>query len=297
MLSSVQDFYLSKDDKRRNSMNTSMSNTHVDSMSREDKTKLSNTERMLLLLPMAGGLVFGLGPFLFGSAVGAAVGFPGNDAYLYRLAGAAAFGYAVALIMGIRQTEWAPLRQVVIGTLTFNLASIFACVAALLAGDTNIFVYLILAASIIFIAITASLLNRHGRAGLEGPSASSSAWYVRFVTLGTVLSAAFGLLPLLIPVWGAQLLGFHGTDVFIIRQAGAASLGYAVMGLIGRQTGAWREVRLGLIMALIFNGFSFIASVIALFSGEPILISLVIGAASLFVTIVGTIAYQRKGQL
>jgi hypothetical protein len=278
-------------------MNTSMSNTHVDSMSREDKTKLSNTERMLLLLPMAGGLVFGLGPFLFGSAVGAAVGFPGNDAYLYRLAGAAAFGYAVALIMGIRQTEWAPLRQVVIGTLTFNLASIFACVAALLAGDTNIFVYLILAASIIFIAITASLLNRHGRAGLEGPSASSSAWYVRFVTLGTVLSAAFGLLPLLIPVWGAQLLGFHGTDVFIIRQAGAASLGYAVMGLIGRQTGAWSEVRLGLIMALIFNGFSFIASVIALFSGEPILISLVIGAASLFVTIVGTIAYQRKGQL
>ena len=43
-------------------MNTSMSNTHAQSMSREDKTKLSNTERMLLLLPMAGGLVFGLGP-------------------------------------------------------------------------------------------------------------------------------------------------------------------------------------------------------------------------------------------
>ena len=278
-------------------MNTSMSNAHVQSMSSQDKTKLSNTERMSLLLPMAGGLVFGLGPFLFGSAVGAAVGFPGNDAYLYRLAGAAAFGYAVALIMGIRQGEWAPLRQVVIGTLTFNLASIFACVTALVAGDTNIFVYLILAASLIFIAITGSVINRHGRAGLASTSASSSAWYVRFVTLGTVLSAAFGLLPLLIPVFGSHLLGFHGTDVFIIRQAGAASLGYAVMGLIGRQTGAWSEVRLGLIMALIFNGFSFIASVIALFSGEPILISLVIGAASLFVTIVGTIAYQRKGQL
>ena len=143
-------------------MNTSMSNTHVQSMSSEDKAKLSNTERMLLLLPMAGGLVFGLGPFLFGSAVGAAVGFPGNDAYLYRLAGAAAFGYAMALIMGIRQGEWAPLRQVVIGTLTFNLASIFACVATLISGDTNIFVYLILAASIIFIAITLLLLNRHG---------------------------------------------------------------------------------------------------------------------------------------
>jgi hypothetical protein len=278
-------------------MNTSMSNTHVHSMSGEDRSRLSKAERMLLLLPMAGGLVFGLGPFLFGSAVGAAVGFPGNDAYLYRLAGSAAFGYAVALIMGIRQGEWAALRQVVIGTLTFNLASIFACVAALISGNPNIFVYLILAASLIFIAITWSLLNRHGRAGLETASPNFSAWYVRFVTLGTVLSAAFGLLPLLIPVFGAKLLGFHGTDVFIIRQAGAASLGYAVMGLIGRQTGAWNEVRLGLLMALIFNGFSFIASVIALFSGEPILISLVIGAASLFVTVVGTIAYRRDGQL
>jgi hypothetical protein len=276
---------------------SSISQGHVSAVSHEERMRLSNLERILLLLPMAGGLVFGLGPFLFGSAVGAAVGFPGNDAYLYRLAGAAAFGYAVALIMGIRQGEWAPLRQVVIGTLTFNIASIFACVAQLMAGDTNIFVYLILVASILFIAITVSLLNRHGQAGVETVQDSPSVWYVRFVTLGTVLSAAFGLLPLLIPVFGAQLLGFHGTDVFIIRQAGAASLGYAVMGLYGRRTGTWNEVRLGLIMALIFNGFSFIASVIALFSGEPLLISIVIGAASLFVTIVGTIAYRRRGQL
>ena len=276
-------------------MNNSM--THVGTLSREDREKLSNLERILLLLPMAGGLIFGLGPFLFGSAVGAAVGFPGNDAYIYRLAGAATFGYAVALILGIRQGEWAPLRQIVIGTLTFNLASVFACVAGLVAGDTNIFVYLILGASVIFIAITLWLLNRHGRAGVEGTEGSPSVWYVRFVTLGAILSAAFGLLPLLIPVWGAQLLGFHGTDVFIIRQAGAASLGYAVMGLYGRRTSAWSEVRLGLLMALIFNGFSFIASVIGLFNGEPVLITIVIGAASLFVTIVGTMAYQRKGQL
>ena len=277
-------------------MNSSISG-QVSAVSQEEREQLSNLERILLLLPMAGGLIFGLGPFLFGSAVGAAVGFPGNDAFIYRLAGAAAFGYAVALIMGIRQGGWAPLRQVVIGTLTFNLASIFACVVQLLAGDTNIFVYLILGASLIFIAITLGLLIRHGQAGIERTEGSPSVWYMRFVTLGTVLSAAFGVLPLLIPVFGAQLLGFDGTDVFIIRQAGAASLGYAVMGLYGRRTRAWSEVRLGMVMALIFNGFSFIASVIALFSGEPLLITIVIGAASLFVTVVGTIAYQRKGQL
>src|ERR671925_1764190 len=146
-------------------MNSSISKSQVRAVSNEERMQLSNLERILLLLPMAGGLIFGLGPFLFGSAVGAAVGFPGNDAFIYRLAGAAAFGYAVALIMGIRQGGWAPLRQVVIGTLTFNLASIFACVVQLLAGDTNIFVYLILGASLIFIAITLGLLIRHGQAG------------------------------------------------------------------------------------------------------------------------------------
>ena len=104
-------------------------------------------------------------------------------------------------------------------------------------------------------------------------------------------------MPLLIPALGSQLLGFQGTDVFLIRQAGAASLGYAVMGIFGLRSRAWAELQLPLVMAIVFNGFSFLASAVALFSGEPVLITLVIGAASLFVTIVGMIAYQRKGQL
>jgi len=93
------------------------------------------------------------------------------------------------------------------------------------------------------------------------------------------------------------LLGFHGTDVFLIRQAGAASLGYAVMGIYGLRSGVWQELRLPLVMAIIFNGFSFLASLVALIGSEPVPITLVIGAASLFVTIVGAIVYQRKGQL
>jgi hypothetical protein len=46
-------------------------------------------------------------------------------------------------------------------------------------------------------------------------------------------------------------------------------------------------------MVSVFNGFSFIASVVALFGGEPILVSVVIGAASLFVTVVDIIAMDR----
>ena len=276
-------------------MNNSMSNVHVVPARGEAGTKLSSLERILLLLPIAGGLVFGLFPLLLGGSFGATFGAPGNDSFIYRLGGAATLGYAIALIMGLRQGDWTPLRLVIIATLAFNVASIYACVAQLVAGNTNLVIYLILGTSIAITAITSSILNRH--AGVERPAAEISVWYTRFLILGTVLSAVFGLMPLLIPVFGAQLLGFHGTDVFLIRQAGAASLGYAVMGVYGIRSGSWAELRLPLVMALIFNGFSFIASVIALFSGEPVLIVVVIGAASLFYTIVGTIAYQRKGQL
>ncbi|HET6597210.1 MAG TPA: hypothetical protein VFG81_16405 [Anaerolineales bacterium] len=276
-------------------MNSSISQTQGKIISREDRTKLNTLERLLLLLPTAGGLVFGVLPLLLGGAFGSALGFPGNDSFIYRLAGAATFGYAVALLLGLRQGDWAPLRLVVIGTLTFNLASIYACIVHLMAGDQNLFVYLIFGTSIAITAITLWLLNRHPREAQT--EADVSVWYIRFLVLGAVLSGAFGLLPLLIPVLGATLTGFRGTDMFLIRQGGAASLGYAVMCLVAIRTGAWKEIRLPLIMALVFNGFSFLASLVALFSGEPVLITVVIAAASLFVTVVGTIAYQRKGQL
>lgn len=276
-------------------MNTSMTNAHMGTVSNADRTKLNSLERTVLLLPLAGGLVFGLLPFLLGSALGKLGGFPGNDALIYRLAGAATFGYAVALFLGLRQGDWAPMRSVVIAVLTFNLASIFAAIMEFVSGDTNMIVFVILGASIAFVSISLWLLNRH--AGEGSSQLDVSPWFVRFIILGTVLSAAFGVLPLLIPVLGARLLGFHGTDVYLIRLAGAASLGYAVTGALGIRSGAWRERTLGMIMALTFNGFSFVACIIGLFSGEPILITLVIAAASLFVTIVGAIAYQRKGQL
>ena len=276
-------------------MNSSISNTHTGVLGSEDRTRLNRYERVLLLLPTIGGLVFGVLPLLLGGTFGSALGAPGNDSFVYRLAGAATLGYAVALILGLRQGDWAPLRLVVIGTLTFNLASIYACVVQIMAGNANIFVYLIFGTSIAITAITLWLLNRHPREAQS--KADVSVWYIRFLVLGAVLSGAFGLLPLLIPVFGATLTGFQGTDVFLIRQAGAASLGYAVMGIVAIRSGVWTEIRLPLIMALVFNGFSFIASVVALLSGEPVLMSAVIGAASLFVTVVGTIAYRRKGQL
>lgn len=261
----------------------------------DQQARLNNLERILLLLPTAGGAVFGLFPFLLGAAFGRVLGYPGNDTFIYRLAGAATFGYAVAYVLGLRKDEWAPLRLVVIATLTFNFASIYACLAEIARGTNNIVVYLILGTSIAITVISAWLLTRH--AGSARPAANVSVWSIRLFGLGVVLSGTFGLLPLLVPVQLAQLFGYLGTDVFLIRQAGAASLGYAVMAFFAIRSGAWQELRLPVVMALVFNGFSLIASILALLAGDPILIVVVIGAASLFITITSTLNLQRSGEL
>ena len=55
--------------------------------------RLSRSESGFIVLPMAAGFVFGLLPLLVPSQFASAGGFPGNDTYVYRLAGAATLGY------------------------------------------------------------------------------------------------------------------------------------------------------------------------------------------------------------
>jgi len=256
---------------------------------------LSQTDRWLLLLPTAAGILFGLGSFLLGGGFGVLFGFPGNDSFLYRCAGAATCGYPVGLLLGLRQQSWSALRLPVIATLAFNLASIFICVIEILSGNTRPIVYVIALASIVNTLITASLLRRYS--GEPRPASDISPLLRYGLILGGVLAGAFGLLPLLIPAQFSQLVGYKGTDVFVIRQAGAASLGYGVMAFLALKSGVWQEVRLPTVMALIFNGLGFVASVIALLAGDPIFIVALIGAASLFYSIMIFIALQRGGKV
>ena len=264
-------------------------------MKADNKTgQVSSLERGLLFLPLAAGIIFGVLPFFMGGGFGRAVGYAGNDTFIYRLAGAATLGYGIAYIMGLMQSDWAPVRLVVVATLTFNIASIFACVMEMVSGTANWFSYMITGASIILIAITAWVLSQHW--GARAPASDVSAGTIRGLGLGVVLSGALGLLPLFVPVLLAQLVGYKGTDVFIIRQAGAASLGYAVMAFFGIRSGAWQELRLPSVMALVFNGFSLIAAILAILNHDPLLIVLVIGAAALFVTVTTPMTLQRQGK-
>jgi hypothetical protein len=257
-------------------------------------SELSSLERGLLYLPAAAGILFGLLPLVLGGAFGRLVGYSGDDGFIDRLAGAATLGYGVALIMGLSQRGWSPLRLLVIATLTFNLASIYACVAAIVTGTANWFSYLITAVSVLFILVTAWVLSRHS--AMPQPARDVPQKTTRGLGLGVILSGVFGLLPLLAPVFLARLVGFRGTDVFIIREAGAASLGYAVMAYFGIRSGAWQQLRLPFVMALVFNATSLVAAIVAILSHDPILIAVVIGAAGLFVTVTSTMTLQRQGQ-
>src|SRR3982074_3835033 len=93
----------------------------------EDPGELSRGERLLLLLPLVGGLAFGVGPDLAPGPFGRLFGYAGNDHFIYRLAGASTFGYAVALALAMRSPRWVRIRLVVLAVLGFNRASLYPC--------------------------------------------------------------------------------------------------------------------------------------------------------------------------
>lgn len=220
-------------------------------------------------------------------------GYRGDDPLVARYAGAATFGYAVALAIGIRDAAWRPLRLVVAAVLVFNVASLYACLAEIVTGTAQPVVFLILATSVVLVAITAWLSRRH-RAAPAAPDVAP--WVTLLLLVLTIAAGTFGLLPLLGPPPFARYFGLAGTDVFLFRQAGAATLGYAAMGILEMRSGAWSEIRLPAVMALVFNAASFAASVLALLAGDTSLLVLIVAPASLVATLGVAVALARGGR-
>jgi hypothetical protein len=220
---------------------------------------LTRAERWLLAIPLAGGAVFGLLPFLTPVDFPRAVGLSGDDPVVARLAGAASFGYAVALFYGIRDGGWGRLRNVVLATFVFNLVSLLACAIEIAAGRGLAIVYLIVVADLVILAVTGTLLAKHGLTP-TGPR-DVATYVVVLVVLATIAGAVFGLAPQL-PKLAGPLFGYRGTDEFVYREAGAATLGYAIMGIWELRSLRWDELRLPTVMAFVFNALAFIATVL-----------------------------------
>lgn len=264
-------------------------------LSQTSPAQLSGRARTLLILPLIGSAFVGLILLLLPTLLAQLVGYSGNDLYIYWLTGAATIGYPIALTVGLRQNSWRAIRLLVVAFFTFGLASLYACFADILSGSAHSVVYVVLALTLLFVAITGSQLysQRTNTAMQEAPVAK---WVIWVLIVAIFLASIFGLVPLLFPTAFAHILALKGTDVFIYRQAGAATLGYAIMGVYELRSRRWSEMRLPVLMATAFNGISLIASIVALLQGQPPLLPLLVTPATLLITSSLLIALQRKGQ-
>ena len=256
--------------------------------------RLTPAERAALVAPLAGGILFGLGPLLLPDAMARLTGYAGDDPIVARYAGAATLGYAVALALGIAEARARPIRFVLLATLVFNLGSLFACVNEIAAGTARPVVYLIVVADIVITAIAVVVLRGHA----HPPAARDvGRWVVVVIGILTVPAATFGLFPLFAPAQFATVFGQHGTDVFLFRQAGAATLGYAAMGVAGVRSGRWNSIRLPVLMALVFNACAFAATasqIIAL--GELNLLTAVVAPASAVASVATALILVLRGR-
>jgi hypothetical protein len=261
------------------------------------KAFLSGWERALLALPALAGLVLGLLPIFVPTFFAQVTGFPATDFYLYQLAGSATVGYGVALSIAVFQKHWLTVRLPVIGVLVFNLGSLYACTLQIFTGYTPYSLYIVLASSILFVIISAFLLLRHQGVPHEAPNLASLPLRILLI-IGAAAAGVFGLAPLFAP---NLFTFFHMITndhlFFLARLAGAASLGYAVMAILGQRALNTREMFLSGTMAAIFNGVGGIVSIPYILSGTVLYLPWLIGPVGILVLLACLIALRQALQV
>jgi hypothetical protein len=256
-------------------------------------TKMSGLDRFLLFLLIPGSLFFGLAPLIVPVQLAKSLGYSGDDPYLTRLAGAATLGYAVALAFAVWRANWLEARFVVVAMLVYSLGALFACGVAFASGVAQPIVTVIVANSLMELAICAWLLYHFREVRGGSPDIPRSA--VVLVVIATVAALVTGLPALLVPQPVGHLLGYRVTDAIILTLTGAATCGYAAMGALELRSRHWAEMRLPVLMAMIFNAAGLLATLVSFVEGGPILLPLVVLVATVVVTPGAVIALRRFG--
>lgn len=253
--------------------------------------------RVLLALLIVAGWFFGLAPFLAPQQFADATGFKGTDVFVYRIAGAATFAYGVGLLLGWR-SSWAEMRIPLIATFVFNLCSIFACGAAIVAGGAQWIVFVILLASILFTAGTGYFIARPpGMAPAGGGPPNLAQWVMGLFAVGTVAAIFFGAASLFLAGAFGRAVGATGADEFIYRQAGSATMGAGIGGIFVLMARRWESARLPAVMSLVFNALSVVAAILQIGNGTGgTVIAWVILVAAGLVSVGSFLAIYRRGQ-
>jgi hypothetical protein len=116
----------------------------------------------VLALATLSAAVFGLGPQVPGPFA-SLMGYKGTDEYVYRLAGAACFGYAAMGIQELRSLHWDDMRLPSVMALVFNGLAFLASAFEILAGRATLLVMLVALAASFFTVAIAAILVRRGR--------------------------------------------------------------------------------------------------------------------------------------
>jgi hypothetical protein len=185
----------------------------------------------------------------------------------------------------LERGSWRGLRAVVIAEVVFNLVTLYACALEFTGGSATGIVPVIVAASLAQLAIAVGLLVEHRAAPFGPADIPGGRAAVAVMVIAIVAASVFGLLGAFLPVATTHFFGYRGTDVLVYRVAGAATLGYAVMGLFNVRSRHWGEVRLPVLMAIVFNGVSFCAALRAIVQGDPLLMPVIVGVATFAVTV------------
>jgi hypothetical protein len=238
-----------------------------------------------------GSLAIGIPLYVFPRPFARIADLGGDDTFIYELGGAAMLGYAVALALGIRGSVWPPMRFVVLATYVFAAIAFLAGFVSFASNQINGLVVAMSLWAVVLAWALAQILVAH-RGSVAGPRTVAT-WVAVAIALATLSAAVFGLGPQF-PAPFASFMGYKGTDEYVYRLAGAACFGYAAMGIQELRSLHWDDMRLPNVMALVFNGLAFLASVFELLAGRgTLLVYLVALAAGVFTVAIAAILVRR----
>ena len=237
--------------------------------------------RGLLAVQVVAAAFFGLVPFIVPGEFARLFQLRGDEPYVYRLAGAAATGYAVVAALGLVRGRWVELRIPLVATLSFFFATLVAALLSIEEAGIQPLSGLVLIVPILFLPITGGWLIRYWRARQVDRSAPRLEPGFR-VTLGlaTVAAFTFGVLPTLLPRTLMSVAGLAETDLVIVRLAGAGCFGYATAGVLQLLADRWPEIGLQNAAAITFNALGAIGSALYLANGgrSPLAVLLLVAA-------------------
>ncbi len=256
------------------------------------------TFRLFLALQLVAAFFFGLGPFVSPETAGIALGYPADEHFVYRLAGAATLGYAVMAAAGLRRPTWQSLRIPMAALLTFNVSTVVAVLLAFVTresgtgpGPSPMLFAIMLTAAVFTAASTYWFARNEGAERVEDRLIDP--YFRAVVTSLTIAAATVGVTALLFPGFAASVAGLDPSDEGVYRLAGAAALGYAAAGLLGVRSAWWASIRVPNAGALTFTALA--AAAAALFflaGGQSVVAMSVLVAASLFTVALGSWHYR-----